>query len=78
MNLLNGPTEPYYADLNPTWKTHTERFNRTARHEWLDLHLCESLDHAQNLATPWQWQYNNERLGTVIGRVPQRRLLLAA
>ncbi|MEX0963084.1 MAG: integrase core domain-containing protein [Pseudohongiellaceae bacterium] len=52
--------------------------NRTARHEWLDLHLFESLDHAQRLAAEWMWQYNNERPNTAIGGVPPRQLLLAA
>lgn len=37
------------------------RFNRTARHEWLDLHYFESVEHAQFLATQWQWTYNNKR-----------------
>jgi putative transposase len=36
------------------------RFNRTARHEWLDLHAFDSIEHAQCLATQWQWSYNNE------------------
>jgi putative transposase len=31
-------------------------FNQTARYEWLDLHLFESLDHAQLLATQWVWE----------------------
>ncbi|MBL4584315.1 MAG: hypothetical protein JKX83_06840 [Pseudomonadales bacterium] len=28
-----------------------ERFDRTARHEWLDLHLFHAVEHAQNVAT---------------------------
>lgn len=34
-----------------------ERFNRTVRHEWLNQHLFESIEHAQHTATEWLWQY---------------------
>ena len=40
---------------------YVERFNRTARHEWLNMHMFESVEHAQELATQWLWLYNNER-----------------
>lgn len=30
-----------------------ERFNRTVRHEWLDLHMFDSVEQAQQLATEW-------------------------
>ena len=74
----NRITLVYIQPGKPTQNAYIERFNRNARHEWLDLHLFENLDHAQNLATKWQWQYNNERPNTAIGGVPPRRLLLAA
>ena len=45
----------------PIQNAYIERFNRTSRHEWLDLHAFESLGHAQSLATQWLWKYNNER-----------------
>ena len=32
-----------------------ERFNRTARHEWLDLYHFDSIKQAQSLATQWLW-----------------------
>ena len=35
----------------PTQSAYIERFNRTARHEWLDLHLFESIGQVQLLAT---------------------------
>ncbi|AGS39024.1 Integrase catalytic subunit [Cycloclasticus zancles 78-ME] len=57
-----------YVQLGkPTQNTYIERFNRTARHEWLDLHLFESIEQAQLLATKSLWSYNNERLHTAIG-----------
>ena len=59
----------------PTQNAYIERFNRTARHEWLDLHLFESIKQAQQLATKWLWTYNNERPHTAIGGIPPVRLL---
>ena len=62
----------------PTQNAYIERFNRTARHEWLDLNMFSSVDHAQRLATEWMWIYNNERPNTAIGGIPPRQLLQAA
>jgi len=41
----------YIQPGKPTKNAYIEQFNRTARHEWLDLHLFESIEHAQLLAT---------------------------
>jgi len=68
----------YIQPGKPTQNAYIERFNRTARHEWLDLHLFKSIAHAQNLATEWLWTYNNERPHSSIGGVPPRYLLNAA
>ena len=68
----------YIQPGKPTQNAYVERFNRTARHEWLDMHDFASVEHAQELATQWQWQYNNERPNTSIGGVPPRWLLQAA
>ena len=68
----------YIQPGKPTQNAYIERFNRTVRHEWLDMHLFESVEHAQSLATEWLWTYNNERPNTAIGGVPPRRLLQAA
>jgi putative transposase len=68
----------YIQPGKPTQNAYIERFNRTARHEWLDMHQFESIAHAQLLATQWLWQYNNERPHTAIGGVPPRQLLIAA
>ena len=62
----------------PTQNAYIERFHRTARHEWLDLNMFSSVDHAQCLATEWMWIYNNERLNTAIGGIPPGKLLAAA
>lgn len=68
----------YIQPGKPTQNAYVERFNRTVRHEWLDLHLFESVEHAQWLATQWLWTYNNERPHTAIGGIPPRQLLAAA
>jgi len=68
----------YIQAGKPTRNAYIERFNRTARHEWLDLHDFESVQHAQILATHWQWTCNNERPNTAIGVVPPRQFQMAA
>ena len=68
----------YIQSGKPTQNAYIEQFNRTARHEWLDLHLFKSIKHAQQLATKWLWIYNNERPHTEIGGMPARQLLTAA
>ena len=71
-------TMMYIQPGKPTQNAYIERFNRTARHEWLELHLFENIEQAQELATKWLWTYNNERPHSAIGRVPPRYLLGAA
>lgn len=68
----------YIQPGKPTQNAYVERFNRTARHEWLDLHMFESVEQAQDLATNWLWLYNNERPNMAIGGVPPKQLLRAA
>ena len=65
----------YIQPGKPTQNACVERFNRTVRHEWLDLHDFESIEQAQQLATEWLWLYNNERPNTAIGGIPPRKLL---
>ena len=68
-------TLPYIQPGKPTQNACIERFNRTARQEWLSLNLFEDIEHAQLLATQWQWTYNNIRPHSAIGGVPPRQLL---
>ena len=65
----------YIQPGKPTQNAYIERFNRTARHELLELNLFEDVEHAQLLATQWQWIYNNIRPHSAIGGVPPRQLL---
>lgn len=50
----------YIQPGKPTQNAYIERFNRTARHEWLDMHLFHSIQHAQELAAEWLWKYNTK------------------
>lgn len=59
----------------PTQNAYIERFNRTARLGWLDLHEFTSVALARLLATRWLWHYNHERPNSDIGGVPPARLL---
>ena len=68
----------YIQPGKPTQNAYIERFNRTARHEWLDLNLFESIEHAQELATKWMWCYNHERPNSAIGGIPPVMKLEAA
>ena len=68
----------YIQPGKPTQNAYIERFNRTARHEWLDMHQFESIAHAQLLATQWLWIYNSERPNTAIGGIPPRQLMTVA
>jgi putative transposase len=63
----------------PTQNAYVERFNRTVRHEWLDEHLFESIEHAQQTATEWLWRYNHERPNMALGgKTPNMMLANAA
>ena len=67
----------YIQPGKPTQNAYVERFNRTVRHEWLNLQLFESVEHAQELATRGLWLYNNERPNTAIGGIPPKPLTQA-
>jgi putative transposase len=63
---------------NPQQNAYVERFNRTVRHEWLDQHLFSSIPHAQQKATEWLWQYNNQRPNMALGGITPAQKLEAA
>lgn len=63
----------------PQQNAYVERYNRTVRHEWLDQHIIESIEEAQEFATQWLWTYNNERPNMGIGDItPAQKLKMAA
>jgi putative transposase len=62
----------------PTQNAFIERFNRTVRHEWLDQHLFESIEQAQQTATEWLWRYNHERPHMALGGITPNQMLANA
>jgi putative transposase len=63
---------------NPQQNAYVERYNRTVRHEWLEMHEFYSIEHAQEEATKWLWTYNNERPNMAIGGItPAMKMKLA-
>ena len=63
----------------PQQNAHIERYNRTVRHEWLDQHIIESIEEAQDFATQWLWTYNNDRPNMGIGGItPAQKLNMSA
>ncbi|MNR19933.1 Integrase core domain protein [compost metagenome] len=69
----------YIQPGNPQQNAYIERFNRTVRYDWLGHHLFGTLDELQEVATQWQWLYNNERPNMALGGyTPKQRLAQAA
>jgi len=63
----------------PQQNAYVERYNRTVRHEWLDIYIFETIAEAQSIATDWLWTYNNERPNMGIGGItPAQKLKMAA
>lgn len=63
----------------PQQNAYIERFNRTARYEWLSQYEWEDLEHVQDHATRWMWSYNHERPNMALGGfTPKQRLAMAA
>jgi len=69
----------YIQPGKPQQNAYVERYNRTVRHEWLDLYIFETIQEVQEIATEWLWMYNNERPNMGIGGItPAQKLKLAA
>ncbi len=63
----------------PQQNGYIERYNRTARYDWLNQYLFESLEEIQDFVTKWLWSYNNERPNMGIGGItPVMKLKQAA
>jgi putative transposase len=54
---------------NPQQNAYVERYNRTVRHEWLEMNEFKSIHQAQAESEQWLWTYNNERPHMAIGRI---------
>ena len=78
MPFCRGVALPYIQPGKPQQNAYVERYNRTVRHEWLDQHLFESMEQAQESATQWLWTVNNERPNRTIGGMPTVQKRIAA
>ena len=69
----------YIQPGKPQQNAYVERYNRTVRHEWLDLYIFETIEEVQQIATEWLWSYNHERpnMGNG-GMTPAQKLKMAA
>ena len=74
-----GITLSYIQPGKPQQNAFVERYNRTVRHEWLNLYIFESIEEVQQIATEWLWSYNHERpnMGNG-GMTPAQKLRMAA
>lgn len=69
----------YIQPGKPQQNAYVERFNRTARDEWLSQYLFESIQHAQHIATEWMWSYNHDRPNSALGGItPSQKLAMVA
>ena len=59
----------YIQPGKPQQNAYIERYNRTVRHEWLDMYIFNSITEAQETATTWIWTYNNDRPNSAIGGI---------
>ncbi len=74
-----GITIQHIQHGQPQQNAYIERYNRTVRHEWLDQHIIEAIEEAQDFATQWLWTYNNDRPNMGIGGItPAQKLKMAA
>ncbi|WP_442809227.1 IS3 family transposase [Trinickia soli] len=69
----------YIEPGKPQQNAYIERFNRTARYEWLSQYLWEDLEQVREAAADWMWTYNHERPNMALGGfTPKQRLAMAA
>lgn len=54
---------------NPQQNAYIERFNRTARYDWLSHYLYDDIQELQDKATQWLWTYNHERPNMGLGGI---------
>ena len=53
MGREQGITLFHIQPRKPQQNGYVERYNRTVRHEWLDLCIFESIEEVQQTATEW-------------------------
>jgi putative transposase len=62
----------------PRQNAYIERYNRSVRHEWLDQHIFDLMEEAQDFATQWLCTCNNDRPNMGIGGMTPAQKLNAA
>ena len=74
-----GIVRIYIQPGKPQQNAYVERYNRTVRHEWLDLYIFRTIEEVQEIATDWLWTYNHDRPNMALGGItPKQRLAMAA
>jgi len=69
----------YIQPGQPQKNAYIERFNRTARYEWLSQFAWDDLNQVQHAATQWMWFYNHQRPHMALGGfTPKQRLAMTA
>ena len=59
----------YIQPGKPQQNAYVERYNRTVRHEWLEMNEFATIEEAQLTATQWLWIYNNECPSMALGDI---------
>lgn len=59
----------YIQHGQPQQNAYVERYNRTVRHEWLDMNEFDTIEEAQMTAKRWLWTYNKERPNMALGGI---------
>lgn len=79
MGRAQGHRLAHIQPGKPQQNACVERGNRTVGQEWLDLHIFETIDEVQQIATEWLWSCNHERPNMGNGGItPARKLKMAA
>ena len=74
-----GITLQYIQPGKPQQNACIERFDRTARYDWLNQDIFDSIAQVQDAATRWLWTYNHERPNMALGGItPIMKLANAA
>lgn len=66
----NGVLIHYIQPGKPNQNAFIERFNRTYRHEVLNLYLFRSLNEVRDVTAKWLIQYNEQRPHDALGGLP--------
>jgi len=66
---IQGIQLDYIQPGKPQQNAYVARYNRTIRHEWLEMNECTTIEEARLTATQWLWIYNNKRPSMALGGI---------